>query len=71
MRDIMGQTECDVEMSQSKDRGLTIMVSGRPLAVAQARRNILSKLQTQVGVGWGWGGGGGKLVLQDMVRVYV
>ena len=35
-------------MSQAKDRSLTIMVSGKPSAVVQARREILTKLQTQV-----------------------
>lgn len=48
VRDVMAQTSCDIEMSQTKDRGLTIMVSGKPMAVAHARREILRKLQTQV-----------------------
>lgn len=59
VRDVMAQTSCDVEMSQTKDRGLTIMVSGKPMAVAQARREILRKLQTQVRGGGGEGVRGG------------
>ena len=48
VRDIIEHTGCDIEMSQAKDRSLTIMVSGKPSAVVQARREILTKLQTQV-----------------------
>ena len=47
VRDIIEHTGCDIEMSQAKDRSLTIMVSGKPSAVVQARREILTKLQTQ------------------------
>ena len=52
VREIIDRTGCDIEMSQAKDRSLTILVSGKPSAVVQARRDILTKLQTQVG--WCW-----------------
>lgn len=48
VREIIDRTGCDIEMSQAKDRSLTILVSGKPSAVVQARREILTKLQTQV-----------------------
>ena len=44
---------------QTKDRGLTIIVTGRVSAVVSARREILTKLQTQVR-GGGEGGEGGR-----------
>jgi len=47
VREIIDRTGCDIEMSQAKDRSLTILVSGKPSAVVQARREILTKLQTQ------------------------
>ncbi|XP_077866398.1 vigilin-like, partial [Saccoglossus kowalevskii] len=39
-----------IEMSLSKDQSLTIMVTGKTDAVMQARRELLSKLQTQANV---------------------
>eukprot|EP00731_Ephydatia_muelleri_P015243 Em0008g963a len=45
--DIMEKTGCSIELSQTKDHTLTIMVSGRVSAVQQARRDLLTKLQTQ------------------------
>ncbi len=48
IRDIIERTGCDVEVSQAKDHSLTIMVTGKPQSVLQARKEILSKLQTQV-----------------------
>ena len=48
VRDITERTKCDVEISQSKDHSLTIMVTGKQTAVLGARKEILGKLQTQV-----------------------
>lgn len=48
VRDIMEKTGCTIEMSQAKDQSLTIMVTGRPSSVIEARRMILSSLQQQV-----------------------
>ena len=48
IRDIIERTGCDVEISQTKDHSLTIMVTGKPTCVLGARKAILSKLQTQV-----------------------
>lgn len=48
IRDIIERTGCDVEISQTKDHSLTIMVTGKPTCVLAARKAILSKLQTQV-----------------------
>ncbi len=48
IRDVIERTGCDVEMSQTKDHSLTIMVTGKPICVLAARKAILSKLQTQV-----------------------
>lgn len=50
IRDIKERTGCEIEMSMPKDRGLTIMVTGKPSVVVQARREILTKLQTQAHV---------------------
>lgn len=47
-RDIMMKTDAAIEISLAKDLSLTIMVTGKPEAVAQARRMVLAKLQTQV-----------------------
>ncbi|XP_031553878.1 vigilin-like [Actinia tenebrosa] len=46
-RDIMMKTDAAIEISLAKDLSLTIMVTGKPEAVAQARRMVLAKLQTQ------------------------
>lgn len=61
IRDIIDRTNCDIEISQAKDHSLTIMVTGRPAQVLTARKEVLSKLQTQVrsqgvcrGQGSGW-----------------
>ena len=48
VREIMERTGCDIEMSQTKDRALTIMVTGKPPSVLKARKDLLQKLQTQV-----------------------
>ena len=48
VRDIMEKTGCTIEMSQAKDQSLTIMVTGRPSSVSEARRMIISSLQQQV-----------------------
>ena len=50
VRDIMDRTGCDIEMSQTKDRALTIMVTGKPSMVLKARKDLLQKLQTQVSI---------------------
>jgi hypothetical protein len=47
-RDIMMKTDAAIEISLAKDLSLTIMVTGKPETVAQARRMVLAKLQTQV-----------------------
>lgn len=52
IREIIERTGCDVEISQAKDHSLTIMVTGKPMCVLAARKEVLSKLQTQVS-GWG------------------
>lgn len=46
-RDIMSKTGAAIEISLAKDLSLTIMVTGKQDAVAQARRMVLAKLQTQ------------------------
>ena len=47
--DIMHKTGAHLELSLAKDQGLSIMVSGKPLeAVMKARKEIVSRLQTQV-----------------------
>ena len=48
VREIVDKTGCDIEMSQTKDRALTIMVTGKPSSVLKARKDLLQKLQTQV-----------------------
>lgn len=48
VREIIERTGCDIEMSQTKDRALTIMVTGKPSMVLKARKDLLQKLQTQV-----------------------
>lgn len=46
--DIMHKTGAHLELSLAKDQGLSIMVSGKLDAVMKARKEIVSKLQTQV-----------------------
>ncbi len=47
--DIKERTGCDhIEISQAKDHSISIMVSGKPSSVINARNEVLSKLQTQV-----------------------
>jgi len=46
-RDIMVKTGAAIEISCAKDLSLTIMVTGKQDAVAQARRMVLARLQTQ------------------------
>ena len=48
VREIIERTGCDIEMSQTKDHALTIMVTGKPPMVLKARKDLLQKLQTQV-----------------------
>lgn len=46
--DIMHKTGAHLELSLAKDQGLSIMVSGKLEAVMKARKEIVSRLQTQV-----------------------
>lgn len=46
--DIMQKTGAHLELSLAKDQGLSIMVSGKLEAVMKARKEIVSRLQTQV-----------------------
>lgn len=46
--DIMNKTGAHLELSLAKDQGLSIMVSGKLDAVMKARKEIVSRLQTQV-----------------------
>ena len=48
VREIMEKTRCTIEMSQAKDQSLTIMVTGRPSQVTEAKRLINMRLHTQV-----------------------
>lgn len=48
VQEIKEKTGCDIEISQAKDHSLSIMVSGKPSAVINARNEVLAKLQTQV-----------------------
>ncbi|XP_017280693.1 high density lipoprotein binding protein a isoform X2 [Kryptolebias marmoratus] len=45
--DIMQKTGAHLELSLAKDQGLSIMVSGKLDAVMKARKEIVSRLQTQ------------------------
>lgn len=45
--DIMHKTGAHLELSLAKDQGLSIMVSGKLDAVMKARKEIVSRLQTQ------------------------
>ncbi|XP_028650653.1 high density lipoprotein binding protein a isoform X2 [Erpetoichthys calabaricus] len=45
--DIMHKTGAHLELSLAKDQGLSIMVSGKLEAVMKARKEIVSRLQTQ------------------------
>nr|BAE20148.1 high density lipoprotein-binding protein vigilin [Anguilla japonica] len=45
--DIMQKTGAHLELSMAKDQGLSIMVSGKMDAVMKARKEIVSRLQTQ------------------------
>lgn len=47
--DIMQKTGAHLELSLAKDQGLSIMVSGKLEAVMKARKEIVARLQTQVG----------------------
>uniref|UniRef100_A0A8B9RB59 Vigilin n=1 Tax=Astyanax mexicanus TaxID=7994 RepID=A0A8B9RB59_ASTMX len=47
--DIMHKTGAHLELSMAKDQGISIMVSGKLDAVMKARKEIVSRLQTQVG----------------------
>uniref|UniRef100_A0A673J8B8 Vigilin n=1 Tax=Sinocyclocheilus rhinocerous TaxID=307959 RepID=A0A673J8B8_9TELE len=46
--DIMHKTGAHLELSMAKDQGLSIMVSGKHDAVMKARKEIVSRLQTQM-----------------------
>lgn len=50
IRDIMQKTLTKIEVSVTKDQCLTIMVSGKREATAQARRMIVAGLQTQASI---------------------
>lgn len=50
--EIMQRTGAHLELSLAKDQGLSIMVSGKLDAVMKARKDIVARLQTQVGVPW-------------------
>ena len=47
IRDVMNRTGTQIEASVAKDQSLTVLITGRPKEVAQARRFTLEKLQTQ------------------------
>lgn len=47
--EIMQRTGAHLELSLAKDQGLSIMVSGKLDAVMKARKDIVARLQTQVG----------------------
>lgn len=46
--DIMQRTGAHIELSLAKDQGLSIMVTGKLDSVMKARKEIVSRLQTQV-----------------------
>lgn len=46
--DIMQKTGAQLELSLAKDQGLSIMVSGKLDSVMKARKEIVTRLQTQV-----------------------
>ncbi|KAH3827192.1 hypothetical protein DPMN_129122, partial [Dreissena polymorpha] len=46
-KDIMNKTGVSIEMSLSKDQTLTIVVTGKEDQVKKARREVMTKLQTQ------------------------
>ena len=48
-RDVTAKTGAAIEMSYAKDKSLNILATGKPAQVAMARREILKRLQTQVG----------------------
>lgn len=48
--EVMQKTSTKIEVNVTKDQGLTIMVSGKRDATAQARRLILTGLQTQASI---------------------
>lgn len=48
--EIMQRTGAHLELSLAKDQGLSIMVSGKLDAVMKARKDIVARLQTQVGI---------------------
>jgi len=50
IRDVMQRTSSKIEVTVTKDQSLTIMVSGKREACAQARRLITSGLQTQASI---------------------
>lgn len=50
--EIMQRTGAHLELSLAKDQGLSIMVSGKLDAVMKARKDIVARLQTQVGALW-------------------
>lgn len=57
--EIMQRTGAHLELSLAKDQGLSIMVSGKLDAVMKARKDIVARLQTQVGVPQIWSSRGG------------
>ena len=47
-KDVSQETGAQIEFSEAKDESLTVMITGKPAAVAFARRLVVAKLQTQV-----------------------
>ena len=47
-QDVMAKTGASIEISFAKDQSLTILITGKPDALAKARRLVLHQLQTQV-----------------------
>jgi len=49
-KDVSQETGAQIEFSEAKDESLTVMITGKPAAVAFARRLVVAKLQTQASV---------------------
>lgn len=49
-KDIMQKTGVSIEISLAKDESMTVVINGRSDAVMKARREVVSKLQTQASV---------------------
>ena len=70
VREIMEKTGCAIEMSQAKDQSLTIMVTGRPSAVIEAKRLINLRLHTQVSRSAVWWEGKGCCPIANVATVF-